>query len=202
MKKVVKEGKSLEEVLNNYYEESGLTSDDILYTSQVKKGKLFKGDTTEVTIYNKEDIYDFVKDYLKEVINNLGLEVNFEIKNKEGRKIIKMYSDNTQILIGHNGQTIQALETLAKEKVFLETGIFFKLTLDVSDYKEKKDKRLEHLAKMTAKDVVTTGTPAVMENMTSYQRRIIHNVLTDFKGVKTHSEGDEPNRHVIIEPDK
>src|SRR5574344_804227 len=192
MKKVVKEGKSLEEVLNNYYEESGLTSDDILYTSQVKKGKLFKGDTTEVTIYNKEDIYDFVKDYLKEVINNLGLEVNFEIKNKEGRKIIKMYSDNTQILIGHNGQTIQALET----------GIFFKLTLDVSDYKEKKDKRLEHLAKMTAKDVVTTGTPAVMENMTSYQRRIIHNVLTDFKGVKTHSEGDEPNRHVIIEPDK
>lgn len=202
MKKVVKEGKSLEEVLNNYYEEFGLTSDDILYTSQVKKGKLFKGDTTEVTIYNKEDIYDFVKDYLKEVINNLGLEVNFEIKNKEGRKIIKMYSDNTQILIGHNGQTIQALETLAKEKVFLETGIFFKLTLDVSDYKEKKDKRLEHLAKMTAKDVVTTGTPAVMENMTSYQRRIIHNVLTDFKGVKTHSEGDEPNRHVIIEPDK
>ena len=202
MEKVVKEGKSLEEVLNNYYEESGLTSDDILYTSQVKKGKLFKGDTTEVTIYNKEDIYDFVKDYLKEVINNLGLEVNFEIKNKEGRKIIKMYSDNTQILIGHNGQTIQALETLAKEKVFLETGIFFKLTLDVSDYKEKKDKRLEHLAKMTAKDVVTTGTPAVMENMTSYQRRIIHNVLTDFKGVKTHSEGDEPNRHVIIEPDK
>jgi spoIIIJ-associated protein len=202
MKKVIKEGKSLEEVLNNYYEESGLTSDDILYTSQVKKGKLFKGDTTEVTIYNKEDIYDFVKDYLKEVINNLGLEVNFEIKNKEGRKIIKMYSDNTQILIGHNGQTIQALETLAKEKVFLETGIFFKLTLDVSDYKEKKDKRLEHLAKMTAKDVVTTGTPAVMENMTSYQRRIIHNVLTDFKGVKTHSEGDEPNRHVIIEPDK
>ena len=202
MKKVVKEGKSLEEVLNNYYEESGLTSDDILYTSQVKKGKLFKGDTTEVTIYNKEDIYDFVKDYLKEVINNLGLEVNYENKNKEGRKIIKMYSDNTQIFIGHNGQTIQALETLAKEKVLLETGVYFRLTLDVDNYKEKKDAHLEHLAKMTAKDVVTTGTPAVMENMTSYQRRIIHNVLTDFKGVKTHSEGDEPNRHVIIEPDK
>ena len=113
-----------------------------------------------------------------------------------------MYTDNTQILIGHNGQTIQALETLAKEKVLLETGVYFRLTLDVDNYKEKKDAHLEHLAKMTAKDVVKSGTPAIMENMTSYQRRIVHNVLTDFKGVTTHSEGEDPNRHVVIEPTK
>jgi spoIIIJ-associated protein len=202
MEKIIKEGKTKEDILNNFYEETKLTESDILYTENIIKGKLFKADTIELTIYKVTDIYDLVKDYLKEVITNLGIEVNFEIINKDDHKIIKMYSNNNQILIGHNGQTIKALETLCKQKILLETGLFYKVSLDVENYKEKRDARIEHLAKMTAKDVVSTKTPAIMENMTSYERRLVHNALTDFKGVTTHSEGEEPNRHVIIEPAK
>ena len=66
--------------------------------------------------------------------------------------------------------------------------------------KEKNQKRLEWLAKKTAKEVVETKMPVSLDNMTSYERRIIHNILTDFKGVKTESEGEEPNRHVVIKP--
>ena len=79
-------------------------------------------------------------------------------------------------------------------------GIYYKFNLDVSNYKEKKKKRLEWLAKKTAKEVVETKMPVSLDNMTSYERRIIHNILTDFKGVKTESEGEEPNRHVVIKP--
>ena len=70
----------------------------------------------------------------------------------------------------------------------------------MSNYKEKNQKRLEWLAKKTAKEVVETKMPVSLDNMTSYERRIIHNILTDFKGVKTESEGEEPNRHVVIKP--
>ena len=201
MEKIIKKGNDLEEVLNEFYTETELTKDDIFYTSEVIKGKLFKADTVEVTIIKKEDLYGFAKEYLEELISNMGLEVNFEIKNKEDRKVLKMYSNNNQILIGKDGRTLKALENLVRQKISTEFGVYFKITLDVEDYRDKKDNRLIRLAKQTAKDVVKTKTKAVLDNMTSYERRVIHNALTDFKGVTTHSEGEEPNRHIIIEPD-
>lgn len=199
MEKIIKEGKDLETVLSTFYSENNLTEEDIIYSSIEKKGGLFKANTVEVTIIKKDEIFALAKEYLKELINNLGIEVNFEIKNKEDRKVIKMFSDNNQILIGKEGRTLKAIETLLKQKILLETGSFFKITLDIEDYREKKDARLARLAKQTAKDVIKTHTKAIMENMTSYERRIIHNALSEFKGISTHSEGEEPNRHVIIE---
>jgi spoIIIJ-associated protein len=201
MEKIIRKGNDLEEVLNEFYSETELTKDDIFYTSEVIKGKLFKADTVEVTIIKKEDLYGFAKEYLEELISNMGLEVNFEIKNKEDRKVLKMYSNNNQILIGKDGRTLKALENLVRQKISTEFGVYFKITLDVEDYRDKKDNRLIRLAKQTAKDVVKTKTKAVLDNMTSYERRVIHNALTDFKGVTTHSEGEEPNRHIIIEPE-
>ena len=81
-----------------------------------------------------------------------------------------------------------------------KTGIYYKINLDVSDYKEKIVKKLEWLAKKSAKEVQRTNAPVVLDNMTSYERRIIHAALTEFKGIKTESEGEEPNRHVVIKP--
>ena len=201
MEKIIRKGNDLEEVLNEFYSETELTKDDIFYTSEVIKGKLFKADTVEVTIIKKEDLYGFAKEYLEELISNMGLEVNFEIKTKEDRKVLKMYSNNNQILIGKDGRTLKALENLVRQKISTEFGVYFKITLDVEDYRDKRDNRLIRLAKQTAKDVVRTKTKAVLDNMTSYERRVIHNALTDFKGVTTHSEGEEPNRHIIIEPE-
>ena len=201
MEKIIRKGNDLEEVLNEFYSETELTKDDIFYTSEVIKGKLFKADTVEVTIIKKDDLYGFAKEYLEELISNMGLEVIFEIKNKEDRKVLKMYSNNNQILIGKDGRTLKALENLVRQKISTEFGVYFKITLDVEDYRDKRDNRLIRLAKQTAKDVVRTKTKAVLDNMTSYERRVIHNALTDFKGVTTHSEGEEPNRHIIIEPE-
>ena len=200
MEKIIKEGKTVEDVLNAYYEETGLNEDSIIYSSEVKKGKLFKGDTVVVTIIKKEDIYNSVKEYLSELVTNLGLEVNFEIKTKEDRKIIKMYSNNNQILIGKNGQTLKALETIVRQKIILETGSTLKITLDVENYKDIRDNKIVRLAKQSAKEVAKTKTKIILEDMSSYDRRLIHNALTGFKGVTTHSEGEEPHRHIIIEP--
>ena len=198
MEKITKSGKDFEETLNQICEENNLDKNDIIYrTGEVKKG-LFKGETTEVIVYKKEDIYNLIKEFLKGVIENLGLEVNFELKNHDDRAVLKMYSNNNNILIGHNGNTLKALENLVKQKVFIETGVFFAITLDVEDYKDKKVARLERLAKNLARDVLKTKVAVHMENMNAYERRIVHNVLTKYKNISTVSEGEEPNRHIVI----
>ena len=201
MEKIIKEGKEVDVILDEILSESNLTKDEIIYTVNEKKGKLFQGNLKEVTVYKKETINNEIKNYLKEIIENMGLEVSFEMNTKDERTTIKMYSNNNPILIGKNGQTLKALETLAKQKIQNETGIHYKITLDVSNYKDKIKRNLERLAINTAKEVVKTKIPVALDNMTSYERMIIHNKLTDFKGVKTESEGEEPERHIVIKPE-
>ena len=202
MATITKEGKELDSVLESILEENNLKKDDVIYTSETKKGKLFKGDTVIVTVIQKDDIYAEIKDYLKQIINGLGLEVNFELKNKDDFVVIKMYADNNSILIGKNGQTLKALEIIIKQMVQVKYGVRFKISLDVENYKDKKESTLIRIAKRTAKEVAKTKVEAKLENMNAYERRIIHNALTDFKGVTTESEGEEPNRHIVIKPSK
>ena len=201
MEKIIKEGKEVDVILDEILSESNLTKDEIIYTVNDKKGKLFQGNLKEVTVYKKETINNEIKNYLKDLVENMGLEVSFEMNTKDERTTIKMYSNNNPILIGKNGQTLKALETLAKQKIQNETGIHYKITLDVSNYKDKIKRNLERLAINTAKEVVKTKIPVALDNMTSYERMIIHNKLTDFKGVKTESEGEEPERHIVIKPE-
>ena len=99
MEKISKVGKNFETVFEEILTENNLTQEEVIYkTTEIKKG-LFKSANVEVTIYKKSDIYDFVKEFLKEIVINLGLEVTFETKKVEDRVVIKMYSNNNNILI-------------------------------------------------------------------------------------------------------
>mgnify|MGYP004616264251 FL=1 len=200
MEKIIKEGKTVEEAIKKLMEENNLSKEEFLYTSTVKKGKLFQGTIYEVTAFLKSDINNELKEFIRKLVENVGLEVSIEVTNKDDRLTIRLFSNKDKILIGREGATLKAIETIAKQYIQNTTGIYYKFNLDVSNYKEKNQKRLEWLAKKTAKEVVETKMPASLDNMTSYERRIIHNILTDFKGVKTESEGEEPNRHVVIKP--
>ena len=201
METITKEGKEKEVVLDEILTENNLKLDDIVYTTKENKGKLFKGNTVTVTVIKKEELYNITKEYLKELIEGLGLEVNFEIQKKDDVNILKIYSNRNAILIGKNGQTLRALEILVKQMLQAKYNINFKVILGVENYRQKRQRSLEFLAKKTAKEVVRTKVEVHMDNMNAYERRIIHNVLTDFKGVKTESEGEEPNRHIVIKPE-
>ncbi|NMA50777.1 MAG: KH domain-containing protein [Mollicutes bacterium] len=202
MEKIVKKGKDIDSILEEFCEETGLTKDDIVYKDSEQKKGLFKGTVNEVTIYKKADIYSYAKEFLKEIVEKLGLEVSFETKKQEDKVIIRMYSDNNNILIGHNGNTLRALETIVKQKIQLETDLYFMIFLDVENYKDKKEARIKRLARQIAREVKRTNIEVKMENMNAYERRIVHSALTKFKGVSTKSEGVEPNRHVVISPVK
>ena len=131
----------------------------------------------------------------------MGLEANFETKLREDIIYVKIYSSNNPVLIGKGGNTLKALETLVKQKINTDFNIRPFISLDVENYREKQQKRLERLAKNLAKEVSKTNVEVHLENMNAYDRRIIHNALTNFKGVSTTSVGEEPNRHVVIKPE-
>ena len=201
MEKISKEGKTEEEVLNEILTENNLTKEEVVYKTTTKKGKLFKSDVVTVDVYKKEDLNEEIKDYLNDVVTKLGLEVKFEVSKNEEYYVIKMYSNNNPILIGRNGNTLRALEEICKAYIKSKYDIYYKITLDVENYRSRKEKGIERLAIRLAKEVRNTKEQIEMDNMTSYERRIVHNALTNFKGVKTESEGVEPNRHVVIKPE-
>ncbi len=202
MEIITKEGKELESILDSICEEYNLTKADFYYQYKEKKSGLFnKNSNIELTAITKKDLLEYVKEYLEELLTNMGLKVNFETKLREDTMYVKIYSNHNPILIGKGGNTLKALETLVKQKLNTEFGIRAYINLDVENYREKNQRRLERLAKNVARDVVKTKTEAHLENMNAYDRRIVHNILTDFKGVTTESTGEEPNRHVVIKPE-
>lgn len=201
MEAIIKEGKELETVLEEIYNEYNVSVNDIYYNYIEKKNGLLKKNISyEVNAYLKKDLINYVKDYLEELLTNMGLEVNFETKLREDYIYIKIYSSMNPILIGKNGNTLKALENIVKQKINNDFNIKPHINLDVENYREKNEKRLERLAKNLAKEVIKTNVEVHLDNMNAYDRRIIHNALTNFKGIKTESEGEEPNRHVVIKP--
>lgn len=200
MKEYVYEGKIAEEVFNKALEDLKVSETDILFTKEEVKGKLFKSGTVKFHIFLNLDIANYVKDVLDRIISNLGIKATYEVSIREKQINIKMYSDNNPILIGKNGQTLTALTAICKQAVYSKINVYPYLNLDVENYKDKQAMHLERLAKNIAREVRSTGKEIMMDNMNSYERRIVHNVLTDFKGVTTISEGEEPNRHIIVKP--
>ena len=202
MEIINREGKDLDIILNDFCEENNLSKNDFYYKYIENKSGLFnKNITINVSIILKKDLLNYIKEYLEELLKNMGLEVNFETKLREESMYIKIYSSNNPILIGKSGNTLKALENIVRQKINTEFKLRPLIILDVENYREKQQKRLERLAKSLAKDVYKTKVEVHLENMNAYDRTIIHNALTNFKGVITSSTGEEPNRHVVIKPE-
>lgn len=202
MEKIIKEGKDVETIISEIMDENNVKKEDIYYKYTEKKSGLFnKNVSYEVEAILKKDLVTYVKEYLEELLKNMGLDVNFESMLRDETIFVKIYSSNNPVLIGKGGNTLKSLENIVKQKINTDFGIRPYISLDVENYREKNTKRLERLAKNLAKDVAKTKQEIHMDNMSAYERRIVHNVLTNFKGIKTESEGEEPNRHIVIKPE-
>ena len=192
-------GKNLEELKKEAFEKLGVEEKDCLISVSSSKSGLFKTkEEYEVKVYKLNDVADAIKDYLKELLSNMNIDANFEVKIRDEQINIKMFSDKNNILIGKDGKTLKALQTVIRQHIYREIQAYPYILLDVENYKEKKIKNLEYLTKKLAKEVLRTKQPVAMDNMNSYERRIAHNVLSSFDGLTSASEGEEPNRHIVI----
>ena len=200
MEERIYEGKEQKEVLANALEELNLTENDVTYYFSKEKAGLLKKEVIKLHLFEVKDVAEFIKDFLTQTTKDMGLDVQFESSIRDKQISIKMYSDNNSILIGHEGKTLKALTTIIKQVVYNKVGEYPYLLLDVENYKAKQEKYLIRLAKNIAKEVGHTKVEVELEDMNSYERRIIHNALTDNKYVYTESTGVEPHRHIVIKP--
>ena len=198
MKKHEYVGQNREEALELALNELNCEEKDLIINETEQKGGLFKSKKVVLEVIKVSDVVTFIKESLLKITSAMGVESKIEVKERNDILNIVLYSENNNILIGKNGRTIDALSLVVKQMIQNEVGKPFKFNLDVAEYKLKQQKRLESLAKRVAREVSKTKIDAKLDPMNSYERRIVHNILTDHKFVYTESEGEEPNRYVVI----
>jgi len=193
------EGKTKEEAILKAIEDLGITREELIICSEEEKSSLLKKNyKIEVISYN--ELIEYIKETLKEIVNLMNINANLEIRRRENTISIKLFSDNNAILIGKNGRTIAALQIIIRSIVQNITKERINILLDVENYKEKRNKNLEYLAKKIAREESNTKVEAKLDPMNSYERRIVHEALSNNKFVYTESIGEEPNRAVVIKP--
>ena len=199
MKKYIYEGKTKEEAIEKALTELKVADKNLIVNVLEEKNTLLKK-FVKIEVINYNDLVDFIKETIIEITKLMGMTVNLEVRRRDDNVTIKIFSDHNAVMIGKNGSTIEALQTIIRQIVHNETKEFIGVILDVENYKEKRVKNLEYLAKKVAKEVRDTKVETKLDSMNSYERRIIHSTLSDNKYVYTESVGEEPNRCVIIKP--
>lgn len=199
MKKNVFVGKTRDEVVNNAMIELQELEDNLIIKDlETTKTGLFKSKKVEIEVVEKREVITFIKEQLHKLLKDLGFNANIEVKSKDEIPTYIIYSDNDSLIIGKNGKNLQALSIVMSGVLKKELGLSFKFLIDVNDYKEKHQRNIEYLAKKIAREVALTKVEVKMDSMNSYERRLVHNVLTNNKKVYTESIGEEPNRCVVV----
>ena len=119
--------------------------------------------------------------------------------NETNRQIdVELKGDDMGVLIGKRGQTLDSLQYLTSLAINKSSENYYKVKVDTEDYRKRRKETLENLARNIAYKVKKTRRSVALEPMNPFERRIIHSALQNDKYVTTHSEGDEPYRHVVV----
>jgi spoIIIJ-associated protein len=192
------EGKTLEEAKQKCFLDLNVIEDQIFLKKTEMEAKLFKSKKTIIETIKKQDIINYIKEYIKTLDQSFNIEIKSEIKENDNIIKVILVSNNNPILIGKDGKNIEALQTLLRNSIRNQIGIDIKINVDASNYKKKKEENFEKEIKNILKEVQTTHIETKLDPMNSYNRRIVHNLASQYKNIKTESEGVEPNRYTII----
>jgi len=190
--------KTVEDAVKLASEELAVDENDVIFTiSNEKKGLLSKKAT--IVVYELSDAIEFAEEYVKNVIESLGIgEVKTRASLEDDIIRITIDTDHNPVLIGKNGVTLQALNEIVRLAVSGKFRRRFRILLDIGDYKSNKYARVASVARRTAKEVQKTKVDVVLDPMPSDERRIVHNVLSNFSHIATESSGEGHKRAVTI----
>lgn len=192
------EGKDKEEVLEKILKELDCKKEDLFLKAEFIEGKLFKASKYIITVLKKKDIENYIKLFFKDISNLMNINIESEILEMDDIFNITLVSDNNSILIGKDGKTLNSLQILIRQSVKNKVGLNIKLNLDVSNYKIKKMKNIERLVRQIAKEVDETKLGVSLDSMNSYERRLVHTIVSEYPNLETESIGEGKDRHVTI----
>ena len=181
----------------------GTTSDKI-EVEVIEKGSTgflgIKSKPAIIKARKKNDTVDNIREFLENVFSAMNMEVTIDIKKAEDDKVyeVELSGKEMGLLIGKRGQTLDSLQYLTNLAVNKHSDGYIKVKLDTEDYRQRRKDTLENLAKNIAYKVKRTKRPVSLEPMNPFERRVIHSALQGDRYVETHSEGEEPVRHVVV----
>lgn len=181
----------------------GTTSDKI-EVEVIEKGSTgflgIKSKPAIIKARKKNDTVDNIREFLENVFSAMNMEVTIDIKKAEDDKVyeVELSGKEMGLLIGKRGQTLDSLQYLTNLAVNKHSDGYIKVKLDNEDYRQRRKDTLENLAKNIAYKVKRTKRPVSLEPMNPFERRVIHSALQGDRYVETHSEGEEPFRHVVV----
>ena len=195
--------KTVEDALTDASVQLGITSDQLEYEIVEKGSSGFLGIGSKnavIRVKVKSSIEDEVKKFLTSVFNAMNMEVEIIINKNEDEKFldVELKGDDMGVLIGKRGQTLDSLQYLTSLAINKHRDDYYKVKIDTEDYRNRRKDTLENLAKNIAYKVKRTKRPVSLEPMNPFERRVIHSALQNDKYVTTHSEGEEPYRHVVV----
>jgi spoIIIJ-associated protein len=141
-----------------------------------------------------------LQELLEEIVESLDLDAEVEVSEAGGVLNGRVNGDDVGLFIGRRGQTIDAVQHLAQRIVFPDGPADVRVVLDANGYRERRAEVLRDEADDAAEEALRLGRPVEMEPLPPFERRIVHEYLRERGDVGTHSEGDEPERFLVISP--
>ena len=198
LNKYIYEDKTLEKAIQKCKDELKLTEEDIIYNEEFQKGNLLKSDKVIIKVIKKEELETNIKNYLQEISKYIGIDIESEIFITSENIKIKLNSNNPSAIIGKNGKMLNSIQVILKRYLELLTEMQLRVNLDIENYKERKIEQLEKDIRRIVKDVINTKVDVKLDEMNSYERRIVHNIVSEYDNLTSESEGVAPHRYVVI----
>lgn len=192
------EGKTKEEAFNKCFNQLKLLEEDLYISEKEEEGKLFKSKKVIIEVLKKEDLIDYIKKFIKDLGQKMNISINSEVREKDGIINVLLVSDNNSILIGKDGRTLESIQLLLKQAINQNANVKLKLSVDVSNYKVKKSKNLEFEIKKICKEIEKTKVEVKLDPMNSYDRRIVHTIVSEFPNLNSESFGEGKERRTVI----
>ncbi|MFV8826183.1 RNA-binding cell elongation regulator Jag/EloR [Alkalihalobacterium sp. APHAB7] len=204
MKKVTASGKTIEEAIEKALVELNTTREEVevQVVEEPQKGffGLFGGKPAVVEVELKPDSVQEAMEFLNVLFVKMGVEVDIVVKAENRETIFDLQGEHIGTLIGRRGQTLDSLQYLVNLVANRNSDGFLRIRLDAENYRERRKQSLEQLAERLAKKAIQTKKTVKLEPMQAHERKIIHTVLQNSKGIATYSEGQEPKRYIVINP--
>jgi|SRR5271154_5775115 len=159
-----------------------------------------EADDAEEDWVDELDPVETLEDLLEEIAEGLQLDVEVEVEEGDGVLTGRLKGGDVGLFIGRHGQTIDAVQHLAQRIVFPEGPSSIRVLIDADGYRERRAELLRAEAEDAADEALSTGEPVEFDPMPPWERRIVHEHLRDREGLETFSEGEEPERYLVVAP--
>ncbi|HVU61894.1 MAG TPA: R3H domain-containing nucleic acid-binding protein [Mycobacteriales bacterium] len=143
---------------------------------------------------------DIAADYLEVLLDIADLDGDIDIDVEADRASVSIIGDGLDSLVGPGGATLDALQELTRLAVYRETGVRSRLMLDIGGYRARRRAELAKIGQEAAERVVASGQPERLAPMTPFERKVVHDAVATVEGVVSESEGEEPERRIVVQP--